>query len=118
MGRYWHPGDDKDQAKIKLKFNLCSRNGIILLVVWAIANRPSWEEQLAACQKAIDDAGLSVRLELPPISVRDQLAKAVPKAIRDQLVAMNHDALEYELNGNIRSLCRVSGKLCSPAPTR
>jgi hypothetical protein len=118
MGRYWHKGDDTDRAKVQLKTDLCRQNGVILLVVWGIADRPTWEEQLTACQKAVDAAGLSLKLELPPVSIRDQLAKAIPKEIRDQLAAINHDAIEYDLNvrGNIRSLCRLTGKIVSQAP--
>jgi hypothetical protein len=115
MGRYWHRGGDNDRAKVELKTKLCAQNGVILLVVWAIADRPSWEQQLMACQKAVDAAGLALKLEVPPTFVREQLAKAIPKEIRDQLAAMNHDALEYNFKGNIRSVCRLTGKIVSQA---
>jgi hypothetical protein len=116
MGRYWHRGDDIDRAKVELKTKLCAQNGVILLVVWGIADRPSWEQQLMACQKAVDAVDLALKLEMPPASVREQLAKAVPKEIRDQLAAINHDALEYDSNGNIRSACRLTGKIVRQAP--
>ena len=115
MGRYWHKNDETDRAKIEGKSALCAQNDVILLVVWALADRPSWEQQLSACQKAVDHAALGIHLEMPPTSVRDQLAKAVPREVRDKLAAINHEALEYDLEGNVRSLCRISGKEVSQA---
>jgi len=113
MGRYWHKRDGADRAKTQRKFDLCAKNGVLLIVVWATADRPSWDDQLSACQLGINDAGLEISLELPPPDARDRLAKAIPRKVRERLAAINHEAIGYDLTsehrGYVRSLCRISG---------
>jgi hypothetical protein len=94
---------------------LCRANDVILLVIWASADRPTWDEQLKACQKAIDTAQLVISLKLPPPDVMAEIARAIPPEIRNRLSAINHDAIEFDQRGHVRSLCRLSGKIVEQA---
>jgi hypothetical protein len=69
-----------------------------LLVIWASADRPNWAQQLKACQRAIDEAGLGITLKMPPPRVMTEIARAVPQSIRDRLSAIGHDPIEFILN--------------------
>src|SRR6266704_3931130 len=91
------------------------KNGVILLVVWAIADRPNWDQQLKACQSAVDATEIGINLKLPPPNVMTQIARAIPQEIRERLSAINHEPIEYDGRGHIRSLCRLSGKIVSQA---
>src|SRR5262249_10185998 len=64
-----------------------------------------------ACQRAIDEAGLRITLEMPPPQVMTEIAQAVPQHIRDRLLAIGHHAIEFYHRGPSRSLCRLSGKI-------
>ena len=66
MGRYWHKGDEQDLEHVQEKERLCVATGVMLLVIWALADRPSWTEHLKACQTAVDKAGLNITLTMPP----------------------------------------------------
>jgi hypothetical protein len=110
MGRHWHKGDENDRKHIEKKVTRCAANGVMLLVIWALADRPSWAEQLTACQTAVDKAGLDTALKMPPLEVRTRIARAVPQHIRDRLQAIGHDPIEFDQRGRIWSRCRLSGK--------
>jgi len=119
MGRHWHRGDPADLARVQRKADLCAKNGVLLLVIWALEDRPTWDQHLKACQKALDEAGLDLKLVLPPPEVRAQIAKAIPKAVRAQLAKMNHEALEYDQDpdhrGHVKSRCLFTGEIVSQA---
>jgi hypothetical protein len=120
MGRYWHKGDKNDLDKIQRKRTLCDDNNVILLVVWALADRPIWDEQLQACQKAIDEAGLEITLVLPAEDTRSHVAKAIPIEVRAQLGKINHEAIEYDSapgrRGYVVSRCNITGLIVSQSP--
>jgi hypothetical protein len=109
MGRYWHKADAEDRTRAQDKVERCAANGIKLLVIWASSDRPSWVEQLEACQKAVDEARLGVTLQMPPPRVMTEIARAVPREIRDRLSAIGHDPIEFDQRGRIRSRCQLSG---------
>jgi len=115
MGRYWHKADAGDRKRVQGKVERCAANGVTLLVIWASVDRPNWAEQIKACQKAIDEAGLRITLEMPPPQVMTEIARAIPRDIRDRLSAINHDPIEFDQPGHIRSLCRLSGKIVTQA---
>jgi hypothetical protein len=98
---------------------LCAKNRVVLLVIWALGDRPTWDEQLRACQKAVDEAGLTLTLVLPPAKLRAEIAKMIPHAVRDRLAAINHEALEYDQDpdhrGHVKSRCLLTGEIVSQA---
>lgn len=110
MGYHWHKGDERDLNHVEKKARQCAANGVKLLVIWALADRPSWSEHLKACQTAVDEAGLDIRLSMPPQEVRAKIARAVPQYVRDRLRAIGHDPIEFDQRGRIRSRCQLSGK--------
>jgi hypothetical protein len=110
MGRHWHKGDEHDSNHVQEKARQCAGNGVVLFVIWALADRPSWSEQLKACQTAVDEAGLDITLTMPPEEVRTKIARAVPQYVRDRLRAIRHDPIEFDQRGRIRSRCQLSGK--------
>jgi hypothetical protein len=111
MGHYWHKADAKDRKHAQAKVERCAGNGVTLLVIWASADRPNWTEQLKACQRAIDEAGLNITLKMPPPRVMTKIARAIPQYIRERLSAINHDPIQFDQRGHVRSLCRLSGKV-------
>jgi hypothetical protein len=108
MGRHWHKGDEDDRKHINEKATRCTANGVMLLVIWATADRPSWAQRLKACQTAVDNAGLDLILTMPPPEVRARIARAVPHYVRDRLRAIGHDPIEFDQRGRIRSRCQLS----------
>jgi hypothetical protein len=110
MGRFWHKADAEDRKRAQEKVERCAANGVTLLVIWALADRPSWAEQLNACQMAVDGAGLGITLKMPPPQVMAKIARAIPQDIRDRLRAIGHDPIEFDQRGRIRSRCQLSGK--------
>jgi hypothetical protein len=110
MGRHWHKGDEDDLKRIKDKAARCAANRVKLLVIWALADRPSWAQHLNACQAAVDKAELNITLTMPPVEIKDKIARAVPQHIRDRLQAIGHDPIGFDQHGCIRSRCRLSGK--------
>jgi hypothetical protein len=111
MGRYWHKADEDDLNRAEEKRDRCVANGVRLLIVWALADRPNWDEQLKACQLAADKAGLDITLTMPPEEIRAKIARAVPQYVRDRLSAIGHDPIAYDQRGKILSLCRLTGKV-------
>lgn len=118
-GRYWHRGDTGDLSKSERKLVLCADNGVILLVVWAPVDRPSIDELMVACQKAVDAAGLERRLVLPSDEAVTALAGLVPARIRQLLAAFDHEAIAYDQDpdrrGHVLSKCLLSGQTVSQA---
>jgi hypothetical protein len=110
MGHHWHKGDERDWNHVQEKTRRCAANDVMLVVIWALADRPSWSEHLKACQTAVDKAGLGINLTMPPQEVRAKIVRAVPQYVRDRLRAIGHDPIEFDQRGRMRSRCRLSGK--------
>lgn len=118
-GRYWHRGDTGDLSKSERKLALCADNDVILLVVWALVDRPSIDELMVACQTAVDAAGLDRQLTRPADGTVAALAQLVPARIRALLESFGHEAIAYDQNpdrrGYIISKCLLSGETVSQA---
>jgi hypothetical protein len=114
-GRYWHQADRGELSKTERKLAICANRGIILLVVWALADRPSMGELMAACQAAVDTAGIARALRLLTDGAMAELAALVPRRIRTLLADFGHEAIGYDQHpdrrGQVVSRCNLSGEI-------